>query len=1361
MVPTKISDAYFTRDLLDGPASEEMTIYGHVTKRGISNLDGDAIGLDSISGEPLVVLKGCCFSGFRGVDSLVSASQQTYLFHQLDWKPDISLMSTDMIAQYCIEKTSTLEGGGIEADFERVARCFMAAAIEQVSPELYKRYDESKFHFPKYIDWLRGFFTDSTVTQISRYDDIDSEFLDRFASGSLDKKNLVLFGQNMVPILKGEVDSLALLFNEGILDSFYRSHLFSFTAHRLAAYMDLLVHKQSDLNIIEVGAGTGSTTSILMDALCQQGTHRGSPRFNRYDFTDISPAFFAKAQERYTQQGNRMKYRILDLERDPDEQGFEPHSYDVVIAVSVLHATRNIDQTLNNIKKLLKPGGQLLLSEPTNLQMASIPFFSGVLQGWWLSSESYRTMGPLLSKPQWNDALKRCGFDGLKITLPDGPEATHGLTFIVSSVLCPEPIQRTPRTVILQETAEQNSLATSIRAHLNQESNSSCNILSTDSFAKAGSEYDQCICLWEIGHPAMGHLSDAQFTSLQRMVEVSKEILWINDSCGEAAEKPEATMIAGFAKTLARERPNLSFVHLNVELGASTEANILKTVDHRQKIDPRQHETDLLEKKGVIYIPRVVEAPHIDRLLDSEIHQSKVDTVDSETIQEPLKLTFSPGQLNSFRFVADKPILASLLPEEVEVRVKATGLNFKDVLVALNRVHASTIGQEFAGEVTRVGSALERDFQPGDRVCGLGPGTFQSHVRTKRSCIMKMPSSMSYNEAAANPLIYITAQYALAHLAQLEPGETILIHAAAGGVGQAAIQIAQSRQAKVLVTVGNPEKKQLLIDRYGINADNIFSSRHLAFAQEVIDRTEGRGVDVVLNSLSGRALTETWRCMAPLGRFIEIGKRDIDAFRSLPMSPFQRNISFCSVDIDMILRHKERLMQQLMEEVEQLVFTGTSRQLTAPHPLTIFKRSGFEEALRLIQTGQHIGKVVIDWEEPDTIQVIRKSQLDYTFDSNATYIIAGGLGGIGRNTANWMHQNGAKHLILLSRSGPKSEASRQLLSKLQEEGVDVYAPRCDITDSEALKSVILHAQHNMPPIKGCIQSSMVVENRVFRDYSLHEFQSSIDPKVKGTWNLQHALPGGLDFFVLLSSLAGVHGASSQSNYAAGSAFLDAFARYRHSRGERCISLDLGLVESIGYVAERIDVAQTLAMTYTDQKYLTEGDLHFMLRYACKPPYVDASSPPWHTQLICGMTTPAFVQRAGTVQDYGWMRSPMFCHLYQMEFDTGASTAVERADSAGTQLKSASSVEEAAGMITSLLAKRLARSLSVPVESIDTKKPPSTFGVDSLVAVELLHWFSTEIRTEIPVVQILGSMSIAELARIAAGTSDYLVDQVSQ
>ncbi|KAH9904493.1 hypothetical protein F4778DRAFT_790038 [Xylariomycetidae sp. FL2044] len=1352
MVPTRIADVYFTRKSLSCPCSDTVAIFANVTGRGISSLQGNVTGFDGISGDSLVKIQGCFFSGFRGADSAVGVSDKTYLFHQLEWKPDISLMSKGEIENYCIAQTSSMAGGGIEPAFEKVARYFMVVAAEQATAELYQSYNESQFQMPKYIDWLRGFILDSAVTDVGGFHDLTPEFLEQFASTSLDRRNLVLFGQNLVPILKGEVDALALLFNEGILDSFYQSPLFSFTAHRLAAYVDLLAHKKSDMNIIEVGAGTGSTTSIVLDTLYRQGKHSGSARFTRYDFTDISPAFFASARERYTQQASRMRYVTLDLEKDPISQGFEPHSYDVVIAVS----SSKILMTPAVSDKSIHRGGKLLLSEPTNLQMASIPFFSGVLQGWWRSSESYRATGPLLSKAQWGDALERCGFDELCLALPDGPEERHGLSLLVSSVRCPKPPPRAPSTVIVQEMDNQTPLATTIQAHLHVQSNFICDIMSTDAFAESANEYDQCICLWELGNPILHRLCNSQFKGLQHMVKLSKQILWINDSCGETADKPEATMIAGFAKTIAREKPGLSFVHLNVELGTQTAMNILRIIDLQHSSDPRQHETDFLETRGTICIPRVVEAPHVNKLYDSEMDPSIVDMVDPKTVQKPLKLTFVPGELDSLRF-AELSIPEQISPDEVEVRVMATGINFKDVLVALNRVHADNIGQEFAGEVTRVGSALEQDLRPGDRVCGISPGTFRTHLRTKRSCIMRVPGSMPYTEAAANPLIYVTAQYALTHVARLEASETILIHAAAGGVGQAAIQIAQKRGAKVLVTVGSLEKRQLLMDQYGIDPADIFSSRQVTFAQQVMRRTNGKGIDVVLNSLSGRALTETWRCLAPLGRFIEIGKRDIDAFKSLPMSPFQHNVSFSSVDIGMIAKHDVRLLQQLMEEVEQLVYTEATRKFTAPHPRPVFGCSQFEEALRLIQTGHHVGKIVIDWEGPGPLRVIRKSQLGHRFDSNATYVIAGGFGGIGRHIADWMHQNGAKHLILLSRSGPRSEADKKLLAKLEDAGVVVYPPQCDITDSKTLGAVIRHAEQNMPPIRGCIQSSMVVKNRVFADYSLEEFESSIQPKVRGTWNLHHALPEGLDFFVLLSSLAGVHGASSQSNYAAGSAFLDGFARYRHSRGEHCVSLDLGLVENIGYVAERLDIAQTLAMTYTDQKYLTERDLNFMLGYACTPPYVHTSSPAWDTQLICGMTTPAFVRRAGTVQDYGWMRSPIFCHLYQMEFDSQISSVTQHPDSAGSQLRSAASVTEAADIITALLARRLARSLSVPVESIDTKRPPFTYGVDSLVAVELLHWFSTEIRTEIPVVQILGSMSIAELAMVAAETSEYLIN----
>ena len=301
-------------------------------------------------------------------------------------------------------------------------------------------------------------------------------------------------------------------------------------------------------------------------------------------------------------------------------------------------------------------------------------------------------MGPLLSKAQWNDALKRCGFDGLRIALSDGPEETHGLSLIVSSVIPPEPIQRTPSTAIVWETREQNSLAVSIKAHLDTQPHGLVEVMPTDAFAATSSEYDQCICLWELGRTVMDCLNDIQFKSLQRMMAVSKEILWINDSCGERAERHEATMVAGFPKNLARERPKLSFAHLNVELGLSTKINILKVIDQRHMSDARLHETDLLEQLGAFHVPRAVEAPHVNQLFDSVMHQSNVKMVDSDTIQEPLKLTFVPGQLESFQFMVDKSVPAEILKDEIEICVKATGINFKDVLTALNRVHANSIG---------------------------------------------------------------------------------------------------------------------------------------------------------------------------------------------------------------------------------------------------------------------------------------------------------------------------------------------------------------------------------------------------------------------------------------------------------------------------------------------------------------------------------------------------------------------------------------------------------------------------------------------------------------------------------------------
>lgn len=298
------------------------------------------------------------------------------------------------------------------------------------------------------------------------------------------------------------------------------------------------------------------------------------------------------------------------------------------------------------------------------------------------------------------------------------------------------------------------------------------------------------------------------------------------------------------------------------------------------------------------------------------------------------------------------------------------------------------------------------------------------------------------------------------------------------------------------------------------------------------------------------------------------------------------------------------------------------------------------------------------------------------------------------------------------------------------------------------------------------------KNRIFEDYDLPTFHSVFPAKVQGTYNLHHHLPAGMDFFVLLSSIAGLTSPPSQSNYAGASAFQDAFARFRRAQGEHCLSIDLGAVQGIGYIAERLNVAKNVDMMFVDHKVLYERDVHYVLKYACSPrrqvllsasqSSPSSSSSVWReTQVVAGLTTPAFVQRGGVLDDHVWMRSPMFRHLYRMEqqqdkapIDPSA-TADAEDHNAATLLHAAHSRAEAAGIVTQLLAERLARSLAMPVEDIDIDRPAYAFGVDSLVAVELLFWFSTEIRADVPVVQILGSSTIAQLGMIAATKSEHL------
>lgn len=343
MVPTQFAEVYISPYLLKEAAKNHILLYGKITGSGISNMDGDVVALDSLTKTPMVTLRGCRLSGFYTVKNRQGYDQPKLkpLFHQLEWKPDISLLSQTEVEQYCREKTSGMSGGGIDRDTEIVCRHFMSTALIDI-PDISRI--TTKAHLQKYIQWVITFLEkekQSTVKLVEKWsefskDELRSDLINKFGTSSAVNAGIVFFGKNMIPILTGQLDPLDLMFNSGIAEDFYQSPLFNFTAHRLAAYIDLVAHKNSDIRIIEIGAGTGSTTSVVLDTLSSQGKFPGSSqRFTRYDFTDISPSFFAKAQERYSRYSSCMRFKTLDIERDPMEQGFDPGSYDIVIAASV------------------------------------------------------------------------------------------------------------------------------------------------------------------------------------------------------------------------------------------------------------------------------------------------------------------------------------------------------------------------------------------------------------------------------------------------------------------------------------------------------------------------------------------------------------------------------------------------------------------------------------------------------------------------------------------------------------------------------------------------------------------------------------------------------------------------------------------------------------------------------------------------------------------------------------------------------------------------------------------------------------------------------------------------------------------
>lgn len=465
-------------------------------------------------------------------------------------------------------------------------------------------------------------------------------------------------------------------------------------------------------------------------------------------------------------------------------------------------------------------------------------------------------------------------------------------------------------------------------------------------------------------------LSEAQFTSLQKMLTTAQGALWVVRGAYDKSSNPEANMVTGLSRTI-RSETAVKFATL--DLDAENPLSESDAVDAIVKVfaavfgsgSSATSELEFMERAGSFFTPRIVHDAEMNEFVHRQTNPAVVETMPFSEGDRVLKMEITtPGALGTLHFVDDNISEAPLAADEVEIEVKAIGLNYRDALAAKGQAEIGDCGIEASGVVLAVGSEVSA-LQVGDRVAALTQGAFATRTRTSAAKAFKIPADLSFETAASLPLAYCTAYYSLVELGRIGGGETVLIHAAAGSVGQAAICIAQMIGAEVFATVSSTEKKELLMAEYGLAPDHIFHSRSTSFVSGIRKATNGQGVDVVLNSLTGELLRASWECLNKFGRFIDIGKRDQATKTGLELAHINNNASLISVDLLAVAAERPKVMKRLVADVARLVSYGKVRPVT---PVAVFPISDAETALKSLQAGSQ-GKVVVTPRPGDIVMV--------------------------------------------------------------------------------------------------------------------------------------------------------------------------------------------------------------------------------------------------------------------------------------------------------------------------------------------------------------------------------------------------------
>lgn len=772
----------------------------------------------------------------------------------------------------------------------------------------------------------------------------------------------------------------------------------------------------------------------------------------------------------------------------------------------------------------------------------------------------------------------------------------------------------------------------------------------------------------------------------------------------------------GFGRTLMNEQSDYTVRMVDLEIPDALDV-VVNALD--QELRQTDNETEIiLDANGARYAPRL------------RLEPRPAAKTSAPLVEPTLRLAFNvPGQLRNLHWETHPRTLPA--EHQIEVEVHATGLNFRDVMYALgllsdeaieNGFAGSTLGLEFSGVVLSSG-AKAVGFAAGDRVVGFGSSSFSNRVMTQSNAISLIPQHISFEAAATIPSTFLTVYYALHQLARLQPGEKVLIHGAAGGVGIAAIQIAKWIGAEIYATGGSDEKRDFL--RLS-GVDHIYDSRSLAFADQILAQTGGTGVDVVLNSLAGEAINRNFHVLKPFGRFLELGKRDFYENTKIGLRPFRNNISYFGIDADQLMQLRPELTRELFTEVMKLFDAG----ILHPLPYTVFEADHIVDAFRHMQQAKQIGKIVVTYHQP-IWQKHAPAKLDkqtLQLDAGASFLVTGGLSGFGLKTAEWLVAKGARYLILISRSGPQSAEAKTGIARMKQLGVRVHAAACDVTDSAALSYLLQKIATTMPPLKGVVHAAMVIDDGLIRNMDAAQIRRVLAPKVLGALHLhQMTRDLALDYFILFSSATTLFGNPGQGNYVAANATLEALARNRRASGLTATCVRWGAIDDVGFLARNASIKDAL------QSRMGGGALNSAIALDALESMLMANRSGLGVLELDWKALARFLPSAGSAKFF-----EMTLQGHDNNTDADNSDDIQRllAELSGDELQTA---------IADILKHEVGEILCVAPDKIDANRSIYDMGLDSLMGVELVVALESRFGIRLSVMALSTNPTIDKLA----------------